>query len=158
MPTLNIVYTINIQSQYNILLNFGYRDASRIAVEGSLALPPSAFPITEVKSRPPTKSQMSGKHKLSSPETSSKHSKSKSKKPIMDLNDPNLQPPSTIPSDLSLRFEIEASIPDVGIDDFPMLETGHEGFDTVPHNYDIGFTSGLDDCPLSLEFSDIGLD
>ncbi|KAI7733700.1 hypothetical protein M8C21_018678, partial [Ambrosia artemisiifolia] len=130
-----------------------FRDASRIAVEGSLALPPSAFPIINVKPRQPTKSQLSGKHKLSNSETPSKHSKSKSRKPIVDLNDPNLPSPSTIPSDLSSRFEIEASIPDSGFDDFLMLQSSYEGFDTVPHNYDLDFTSGLEDC---LEFSDIG--
>ncbi|MFS7908575.1 putative DNA helicase chromatin remodeling SNF2 family [Helianthus anomalus] len=130
-----------------------FRDASRIAVANSLALPPSAFPIIDVKSRQPTKSHVSGKHKLSNSETPSKHSKSKSRKPVVDLNDPNLQSPSTIPSDLSSRFEIEASVQDVGFDNFFMLDTGHEGFDTVPHNYDMGFLSGLEDC---LEFSDIG--
>ncbi|KAJ0628242.1 putative DNA helicase chromatin remodeling SNF2 family [Helianthus annuus] len=130
-----------------------FRDASRIAVANSLALPPSAFPIIDVKSRQPTKSHVSGKHKLSNSETPSKHSKSKSRKPVVDLNDPNLQSPSTIPSDLSSRFEIEASVQDVGFDNFFMLDTGHEGFDMVPHNYDMGFLSGLEDC---LEFSDIG--
>ncbi|KAI3826232.1 hypothetical protein L1987_00277 [Smallanthus sonchifolius] len=133
-----------------------FRDASRIAAEGSLALPPSAFPIIDVKPRPPTKSQLSGKHKLSNPETPIKHSKSKSRKPVVDLSDSILQPPSTIPSDLSSRFEIVPSIPDVGVDDFLMFETGHEGLDMVPHIYDLGFTSGLEDCSLSMEFSDFG--
>ncbi|KAK9058759.1 hypothetical protein SSX86_023601 [Deinandra increscens subsp. villosa] len=133
-----------------------FRDASRIAVESSLALPPSPFSIIDVKSRPPTKSQLSGKHKLSNSETPLKHSKSKSRKSVMDLNEPNLQPPSIFPSDLSSRFEIEASIPDAVMDDFPTLETDQECFDLVPHNYDLHFTSGLEDCLLSMEFSDIG--
>ncbi|KAL8204879.1 hypothetical protein R6Q57_010502 [Mikania cordata] len=135
-----------------------FRDASRIAVEGSLALPPSAFPSSDVKSRPPTKSQLSGKHKLSNSETPLKHSKFKSRKPVVDLNEPTLQPPSAIPSDIFSKFEIEASVPNNGIDDFLMMEPSLEDYNTVPHNYDLGFTSGLKDCALSMDFSDIGLD
>ncbi|XP_076901176.1 protein PHOTOPERIOD-INDEPENDENT EARLY FLOWERING 1-like [Bidens hawaiensis] len=137
------------------IVEWRFRDASRVAVEGSLALPPSPFPITEVKSRHPTKSQLLGKHKQSNTETPLKHTKSKSRKHVLGLNDPNLQSPLTIPSDLTSRFEIEASVPDVGIDEFLMPETGLGGFDIVPRNYDLGFTSGLEDCSL-MEFADIG--
>ncbi|KAI3743381.1 hypothetical protein L1987_61089 [Smallanthus sonchifolius] len=133
-----------------------FKDLSRVAVEGGLALPPSAFPTIESKSRPPPKSQPSGKHRLSNPETPLKHSKSKSRKPVMDPNDLNLQPPSTLPNDLSSKFDTEASVSGIGIDDFLMMETGHASFDTVPRNYDPGFTSGLEDCPLSMEFTGIG--
>ncbi|KAJ0503173.1 putative DNA helicase chromatin remodeling SNF2 family [Helianthus annuus] len=132
-----------------------FRDISRVAVEGGLASPPSSFPTVESKSRPP-KSQLSGKHRLSNPETPLKHSKSKSRKTITDSNDLHLRPPSTLPNELSSRFEAEASISSVGIDDFLTTETGLESFDTVPHIYDPGFTSGLEDCSLLTQFTDIG--
>lgn len=141
-----------------------FRDASRVAVEGSFGFPPSTFLVSDVKSRPPPKSHLSGKQRLSNPELQSKPSKSKSRKAITDSNealsllrDPNLQPPLMSPNDLSSRFEAEASILDVVLDVFPNLESVYESFDTVSHNYDPGFTSGLEDCSLStLDFIDIG--
>ncbi|XP_071685564.1 protein PHOTOPERIOD-INDEPENDENT EARLY FLOWERING 1 [Rutidosis leptorrhynchoides] len=133
-----------------------FRDASRVAVEDSLSLPPSSLPITDVKSHPPPKSQ------------SSKSSKSRSKKIIPDSNnevisllrDPNLQPPPMPINDLSSSFDTIPSIPGVLLDDFistlEIGEIGDESFDMVPHVYDMGFTSGLEDFSLSCEFTDIG--
>lgn len=145
-----------------------FRDASRVLIEGGLGLPPLAFPIIDIKSRPPSKSQLSGKHRLPNPEAPLKSSKSKSKKPITDSNEtlpPNLQPPLTPPNDLCSRFDSTSSVPGLPFDDFltsSSLEIGNEvcldagSFDIVPHNYDPGFTSGLEDCSLSPEFTDIG--
>ncbi|KAI3677089.1 hypothetical protein L1987_86709 [Smallanthus sonchifolius] len=130
--------------------------SSKDIVECRFSLTPSAFPTIESKSRPPPKSQPSGKHSLSNPETPLKHSRSKSRKPVMDPNDLNLQPPSTLPNDLSSKFDTEASVSGIGIDDFLKMETGHESFDTLPHKYDPGFTLGLEDRSLSMEFTDIG--
>ncbi|KAK9068504.1 hypothetical protein SSX86_012618 [Deinandra increscens subsp. villosa] len=137
-----------------------FRDLSRAPVEGGLASPPSALPTFEPKSRPPPKSQESGKHRQSNPEPPLKHYKSKSRKCVIDSNDLDLHPPpSTRPNDLSSRFETEESLPfpGVGIDDFLTMETDHESLDMVPHKYDPGFTSGLDDYSLSMELTDIGL-
>lgn len=143
-----------------------YRDASRVAVESSLALPPSPFPVPEIKSRPPPKS--SGKQKLQNHETQFKSSKSKSKKPVVDSNETLsllrhlnlLQAPLTPPvNNMSSRLDSEASISGVDIDDFlftSLLETGTESLDIVDHIYDPGFTLGLEDCSLSMEFTDIG--
>ncbi|KAJ9559094.1 hypothetical protein OSB04_013708 [Centaurea solstitialis] len=147
-----------------------FRDASRATIEGGLSLPPSAFPISDIKSRPPSKSQLSGKHKLPNPEPPSRSSKSKSKKTVIDPTEPLLrsifQPPSTSPNDPYLRFDSPSSAPGIPFDDFltsSPLEIGTEvscldagSFDAVPHNYDPGFTSGLEDCSLSPEFTDIG--
>lgn len=139
-----------------------FRDASRAAIDGGLGLPP---PATDTKSRTPAaKSQHSGKHR--NPEFPSKSSKSKSRKAITDSNDalsllhnPNLQPPPMPPIDLSSRFDSESSIPVIPMDDFLTSSTdlGNElSFDIVSHWYDPGFTSGLEDCLLSREFTDIG--
>ncbi|KVH99991.1 hypothetical protein Ccrd_021741 [Cynara cardunculus var. scolymus] len=145
-----------------------FRDASRATIEGGLSLPPSAFPISDIKSRPLAKSQLSGKHRLPNPEAPLKSSKSKLKKTIIDSNEilpPNLQPPSSSPNDSCLRFDSTSSVPDLVFDDFlssSSLEMGNEvcldagSFDLVPHNYDPGFTLGLEDCSLSPEFTDIG--
>lgn len=66
------------------------------------------------------------------------------------LRNPNLQPPPMlVPSDLSLRFDMEASVPDIAMDDFLRNE-----FPIVHHVYDPGFTTGLEDCSLSMDFTD----
>lgn len=139
-----------------------FRDASRAAIDGGLGLPPSASPATDVKSRTPAKSQLSGKHHRN-PELPSKSSKSKSRKAITDSNeafsllrDPNLQP-SMPPVNLCSRFDTDT---ESSMDDFlsaSSIDLGNEvSFDIVPHDYDPGFTWGLEDCLLSREFTDIG--
>lgn len=142
-----------------------FRDASRASIDGSLGLPPSPSPspATDVKSRTPAKSHLSGKHR--NPEFPSKSSKSKSRKTMTDSNealsllrDPNLQP-SMPPINLS-SIDPESSIPGITMDDFlstSSIELGNElSFDIMPHHYDPGFTLGLEDCLLSREFTDIG--
>lgn len=125
-------------------------------------MPPSASPATDVKSRTPAKSQLSGKHHRN-PELPSKSSKSKSRKAITDSNeafsllrDPNLQP-SMPPVNLCSRFDTDT---ESSMDDFlsaSSIDLGNEvSFDIVPHDYDPGFTWGLEDCLLSREFTDIG--
>nr|GEV50192.1 protein photoperiod-independent early flowering 1 isoform X1 [Tanacetum cinerariifolium] len=140
------------------IVEYRFRDASRVtAIEDGVASSSSTTPISEVKSRPPTKSQLSGKHRPSNPEAPSKFSKSKSRKAVMEPNEvlsllrnPNLQPPPMLlPSDLSLRFDMEASVPDIAMDDFLRSE-----FPIVDHVYDPGFTTGLEDCSLSMDFTD----
>lgn len=158
MPSEHVQVTGNhhFRSSKDIV-EYRFRDASRVAFEGGVASSSSTTPISEMKSRPPTKSQLSGKHRSSNPEAPSKFSKSKSRKTVMESNEvlsllrnPNLQPPPMlVPSDLSLRFDMEASVPDIAMDDFLRNE-----FPIVHHVYDPGFTTGLEDCSLSMDFTD----
>ncbi|KAL4560597.1 hypothetical protein LXL04_032750 [Taraxacum kok-saghyz] len=135
-----------------------FRDASRAAIDGGLGLPAVATtPATDVKSRTPGKSQL--KHRNNPESSSSKSSKSKSRKQITDTNEPlsllhnpNLQPP---PMDLCT----ESSMPGGAMDDDILtssLVDNEFSFSVVPHHYDPGFTSGLEDYMLAMEFTDIG--
>ncbi|KAM7467771.1 hypothetical protein LguiB_015333 [Lonicera macranthoides] len=147
-----------------------FRAASRTACdEGCSSWASLAFPVHDLKSRVPLKSQSAGKHKLPISD-STKSSKSKMRKittgpidPRCLISDPAFLTTLTGPTeDSNLRFDLtQCSIEEIGIDDslFKMqddlaLET--ETFDRVPHDYIPDFISGLEECSLSPDFTDIG--
>lgn len=74
-------------------------------------------------------------------------------------------PTSAVPLDLNLLnlsspISADVQIDDLGSNSFSdmddLLSFGMEGFEGVQHSYDPGFISDLVDCPLSLDFTDIG--
>ncbi|CAK9140298.1 unnamed protein product [Ilex paraguariensis] len=148
------------------------RAAAKASVEGCLGWASSAFQTGDVKSRPPSKSQSLGKNKL--PVSSSmKPSKSKMRKTAMEASythcpiaDPVIQPMLIEPSDSNVRFnKAQPFIPEGWVDDFDCgsafdmddkLSLEEEILDMVPHQYVPDFISGLDDCSLLPEFTDIG--
>lgn len=149
------------------------RDAARACVEGGLGWASSAFPANDIKLRPTSKSQSLGKHKLSVSD-SIKPPRSKSKKTSMEHSEihslfaePVFQPlPTVSPRDPNLRFDLTpAVIQDGCMDDRDSnsilcmdeeLASAVGSFEAVPHNYNPGIISGLDDYLLLPEFTDIG--
>lgn len=83
------------------------------------------------------------------------------------IAEPVLEPlPAAAPKDPDLIFDLtQPIIPDVGID-FVASNLTHgtdmelsmemESYEEVPHCYVPGLISGLDDCPLLPEYTDIG--
>ena len=83
------------------------------------------------------------------------------------ISEPVLEPlPAAALKDRDLSFDLtQPIIPDVENDDvgrnFPPgtdmeLSMETESFEVVPHYYVPGLISGLDDCPLLPEYTDIG--
>ncbi|XVF41426.1 hypothetical protein PTKIN_Ptkin01aG0279200 [Pterospermum kingtungense] len=148
-----------------------FREAARACVGGGLSWASSAFPANDSKSRSGAKLQSLGKHKLSVSDTM--RPKSKLKKAPTEHGDVNLfaeqifQPVATIaPNDPNLRCDLTSVTNDDswadGVDsEFSSsmdkaLSPELEGFDVVPHNYTPSFTSGLDDCSVLPDYTDIG--
>ncbi|PON81021.1 Protein PHOTOPERIOD-INDEPENDENT EARLY FLOWERING [Trema orientale] len=149
-----------------------FRAASRACVEDSLGWASSVFPTNDLRSRSASKLPSLGKHKLPLLDLN-KPSKSRSKKTSVENGEirhlPGEQilrslPTIAAPIDLNLFNPSSPISTDAQIDDPESnffaemdkvfsLET--EGFEAVEHNYVPGFISGLDDCPLSPEFTDI---
>ncbi|KAK2993722.1 hypothetical protein RJ640_003721 [Escallonia rubra] len=147
-----------------------FRTASTACVEGCLGWAASAFSLGDAKSRTPLKSHSLGKHKLTIPD-SIKPSKSKMRKTTGESSDvhfltgPVFQPRMRVPYDFSVLDDLSpSSIPEVGIDDFSrtpfdaasVLSLETESSSMVPHHYVPGFISGLEDCSLLPELTDIG--
>lgn len=149
-----------------------FRSAARACAEDSLGWASSVFPINDVRSRSVSKLPSLGKHKLPFPDLN-KPSKSKFKRTSAEhgeMRHPSgertLQPLPTFaaPIDLNL-FNLSSPIStDVQIDDpesnvvadiNKMFSLEMEG-EAVEHGYVPSFISGLDDCPLFPEFTDIG--
>ena len=148
------------------------REAARACVGGGLGWASSAFPANDSKSRSGSKLQSLGKHKLSISDTSRPKSKLK-KVPSEHGNINNLfaeqvfQPVATIaPNDPNLRCDLtlvtnDSSWTDGADSDFSSsmdkaLSLELEGFDVVPHNYIPGLISGLADCSMLPDYTDIG--
>ncbi|KAK6289543.1 hypothetical protein POUND7_001084 [Theobroma cacao] len=148
------------------------RAAARACVGGGLGWASSAFPANDSKSRSGSKLPSLGKHKLSVSDTM--RSKSKLKKASMEHGDVHnlfpeqvFQPVATIaPNDPYLRCDLtsvtnDSSWADVvdsdlccSMDEALSLES--EVYEVVPHSYIAGFISGLDDCSMLPEYTDIG--
>ncbi|KAH9624629.1 hypothetical protein KSS87_000784 [Heliosperma pusillum] len=163
--TQNSVYISHESVGYDALRTAW--ESSAACLHGVLGWASSVFPIIEHRSRSSFKSPSSGKHKLGGGE-SSRPSKSKVRKLMGEqpdtnsaLTDPSLQlllslsennPTPTsgsyITQTLDGSFENLLNDIPVGLDDTANPEM-------VPHCYNPGFISGLDDCSL-LEYMDIG--
>ena len=141
-------------------------------VGGGLGWASSAFPANDSKLRSGSKLQSLGKHKLSVSNTI--RPKSKLKKVSMEHSDVHnllaeqvFQPVATIaPNNLNLRYDL-TSVTNNGIwadgvdSDFSpsmdkALSLEVDGFDVVPHNYIPDLISGLDDCSMMPDYTDIG--
>ncbi|KAI4348769.1 hypothetical protein L6164_009450 [Bauhinia variegata] len=145
-----------------------FREATRACVQDSSGWASSVFPTNE-KSRTGSKIQSSGKHK-SFISDSNKLSKSKSRRTSMDCSEIRHQQAEQIFQSVQplqandLRFDLNA-MDEVGADDvnsnlpFDLnaeLPSETESFVVVPHNYSPGLISGLDDCTVFPEYTDIG--
>ena len=141
------------------------------SVGGGLHWASSAFPSNDFKSRPGSKLQSLGKHKL--PVSDTIRHKSKLKKASAEHGDVHnlfaeqiFQPAATVsPNDPSLRCDLtltnDGSCADgVDSDFFSSMDEAFslelEGFDVVPHNYTPRFLSGLDNYSVLPDYTDIG--
>lgn len=161
-----------LEKVLQLLMKVILRASARACVEDSLGWASSVFPTNEVKARSVSKLPSLGKHKLSISD-SMKPSKAKFKKSSMEhseiphlISEPLLEPlPAAALSDPFIRFDgSQPIILDVGIDDVGSnlssvmdkeLSMGMESLEAVPHHYVSGLISGLDDCPLLPEYTDI---
>lgn len=150
-----------------------FRAAARACVEDSVGWVSSVFPTNDVRNRSASKLPSLGKHKLSISD-SMKPSKSRFKRSSMEhtemphpIAEPVLEPlPAAALKDPDLIFDLtQPIIPDVGIDVVASnlthgtdmeLSMEMESYEEVPHCYVPGLISGLDDCPLLPEYTDIG--
>ncbi|KAF2314573.1 hypothetical protein GH714_027718 [Hevea brasiliensis] len=147
------------------------RDAARACFEGSLGWASSAFPANDVKLRTASKPQSLGKHKLSVSDSKPPRSKLKKTSERGEMHnlfaEPALQPLLTVsPRDPNLRFDLAPAVIQDGwtndrdscsisfLDEELPGELG--SFEAMPHDYVPGLISGLDDCSLLPEYTDIG--
>ncbi|KAE8691249.1 Protein PHOTOPERIOD-INDEPENDENT EARLY FLOWERING 1 [Hibiscus syriacus] len=156
----------------NVLAENRFRAATMAGVEGGLHWASAAFPANDPKSRSGQKSQSLGKHKL--PVSDTTRSKSKLKKASMEhgdvsnlhaelvfqqacrigLHNPNLRSdPTLVNNDGSWVDGVDSNFCS-SMDEAFASEL--EGFDVIPHNYSRGFISGLDDCSILPDYTDIG--
>ncbi|OMO50188.1 SNF2-related protein [Corchorus capsularis] len=147
-----------------------FRAAASACVGGGLGWASSAFPANDSRSRPGSKMQSLGKHKLSVSDT---RPKSKLKKASVEHGDVHnlfseqaLQSVTTVsPKDPNLRCDLTSMsngdgwVDDANSDSYSSMDKALsqelEGFDLVQHNYIPGFISGLD-CSTLPDYSDIG--
>ncbi|XP_031278129.1 protein PHOTOPERIOD-INDEPENDENT EARLY FLOWERING 1-like [Pistacia vera] len=150
-----------------------FRDAARACSEDSVSWASSAFPANDARLRSVPKLPSLGKHKLSSDST--KPPKSKLKKTSIEHGDirqfllePGFQPtPPVTTKDPNLRFDLTPAIiqeswsdyaPDGNIlscmDKEFSLEM--ESLEMVSHDYYPDLLSGLEDCSILPEYTDIG--
>ncbi|KAG2686940.1 hypothetical protein I3760_09G030300 [Carya illinoinensis] len=150
-----------------------FRVSAKACVEDSLGWASSVFPTNDVRARSASKLPSLGKHK-SSLSDSMKHSKSKFKRTSMDhcempllVAKPPLEPlPACALIDPNMGFDpSQPFILAVGNDNVGSnllsgrdteLSMEMESLETVPHHYVPGLISGLDDCSLLPEYTDIG--
>lgn len=146
--------------------------AARACVEDGLGWASSVFPTNDVKNRSASKLPSLGKHKHSisdsmKPKSKLKRSSTEHSEMPHLISEPVLEPlPAAALKDRDLSFDLtQPIIPDVENDDvgrnFPPgtdmeLSMETESFEAVPHYYVPGLISGLDDCPLLPEYTDIG--
>ncbi|GMN55899.1 hypothetical protein TIFTF001_025008 [Ficus carica] len=163
---------LHLRTSYDVAEN-RFRASARACLDDSLGWASSVFPTNDVKSRSAPKLPSLGKHKIPFPDLN-KPAKSKSKRTSVESGEmrrpPGEQifrpfPTSAVPLDLNLLNLSSPSSADVQIDDLgsnsfsdmdDLISFGTEGFEGVQHSYDPGFISDLVDCPLSLDFTDIG--
>ncbi|KAE8671015.1 hypothetical protein F3Y22_tig00112000pilonHSYRG00202 [Hibiscus syriacus] len=156
----------------NVLAENRFRAAGMAGVEGGLHWASAAFPANDPKSRSGQKLQSLGKHKLSVSDIT--RPKSKLKKASMEHGDvSNLlfeqvfqQAGRIAPSDPNLRCDPalvnndDGWVDGVDINFSSSMDEAFaselEGFDVIPHNYTHGFISGLDDCSILPDYTDIG--
>ncbi|KAJ9153312.1 hypothetical protein P3X46_026762 [Hevea brasiliensis] len=148
-----------------------FKDAARACFEGSLGWASSAFPANDVKLRTASKPQSLGKHKLSVSDSKPPRSKLKKTSERGEMHnlfaEPALQPLLTVsPRDPNLRFDLAPAVIQDGwtndrdscsisyLDEELPGELG--SFEAMPHDYVPGLISGLDDCSLLPEYTDIG--
>lgn len=156
------------------MTNCFLRDAAKTCHgDSSLGWATSAFPANDAKVRSASKSHSLGKHKQSLSD-SIKPPKAKLKKIVTEHNETRplfseleFQPTRTVGSkDPNLRFDLmpeiiqESWLRDVNneftysIDDEVLPELG--SLEMVPHNYSFEAMSGLEDCSILSEYTDIG--
>lgn len=144
-----------------------FRDAARACIEDSLGWASSAFPANDVKLRSVPKSQSLGKHKLSLSD-SIKWPKSKLRKTSMEHSEIQHSSPEPVSNqavatkDPNLRFGLiqEAWLEDVDGDLLSCMDqelSPETVFSSeIPHNYFPDVISGLDDCSILPDYTDIG--
>ncbi|GAY32612.1 hypothetical protein CUMW_003290 [Citrus unshiu] len=144
-----------------------FRDAARACIEDGLGWASSAFPANDAKLRSVPKSQSLGKHKLSLSD-SVKFPKSKLRKTSMEHSEIQHSSPEPVSNqavatkDANLRFDLiqEAWLEDMDggrlscMDQDLSLETVLSS--EIPHNYFPDVISGLDDCSILPDYTDIG--
>ncbi|KAM6571583.1 hypothetical protein CsatA_015663 [Cannabis sativa] len=150
-----------------------FRAATRACLEDRHGWASSVFPTNDIRSRSAAKLPSLGKHKLPFPDLN-KPSKSKFKKsaengdlrhlpseqnilqPLLTMAAPidlNLFSPS---SPLSTDIQIDGLESNLLTDLDKLAPLEEDGFETVEHSYVPDLITGLDDCTLSPEFTDIG--
>ncbi|OWM78962.1 hypothetical protein CDL15_Pgr003133 [Punica granatum] len=155
-----------------------FREASCACLEGSLGWASSAFPTNDAKSRAGGKPQILGKHKPPLPDLI-KPSKSKSRKTnsgsaqtgdliyeaaAHDLIAYLMPPPASPLTDPNLKFDFvepTGAAADDSEDNLKSLTDEDllsqiENSESVPHDYDPGLLSGLDDYSSLPEYTDVG--
>ncbi|TYI16644.1 hypothetical protein ES332_A08G269000v1 [Gossypium tomentosum] len=156
----------------SVLAENRFRAAAMAGVEGGQHWASAAFPANDSKTRSGSKLQSLGKHKLPASDTA--RPKSKLKKASTEHSDvPNLhavqvfQPVSTIASkdpnlicDPTLVTNDGSWTNGVGSNFCSSMDEAFpsevESLDIVPHNYTPGFISGLDDCSMLPDYTEIG--
>ncbi|XP_044486357.1 protein PHOTOPERIOD-INDEPENDENT EARLY FLOWERING 1 isoform X4 [Mangifera indica] len=153
-----------------------FRDAARACTEDSCGWASSAFPTNEARLRLVPKLPSLGKHKLSS--DSVKPPKSKHKKTSIEHGNmrqflleqgfqPTLPMPPITAKDPNLRFDLTPAVIQEGWSDdaadsnaFPCVDEdfslGMESLEVAPNDYFPDLLSGLEDCSILPEYSDIG--
>ncbi|XP_019092213.1 PREDICTED: protein PHOTOPERIOD-INDEPENDENT EARLY FLOWERING 1-like [Camelina sativa] len=127
-----------------------YRNAANACIEDSLGWASNTFPANDLKSRTGTKAQSLGKHKLSVAD-SAKSSKSKQRKLLAEQTEVAW----VRPNDPNLKFDFTpADREDEEVEEKAVLEEEIEMI-SCSQWYDPFFTSGLDDCSLASEISEI---
>jgi E1A-binding protein p400 len=129
-----------------------YRNAANACIEDSFGWASNTFPANDLKSRTGTKAQSLGKHKLSASD-SAKSTKSKHRKLLAEQlegawvrpNDPNLKFDFT-PGDREEEEEQEVD---------EKANSAEIEMISCSQWYDPFFTSGLDDCSLASDISEI---
>ncbi|CAL9220576.1 unnamed protein product [Arabidopsis halleri] len=130
-----------------------YRNAANACIEDSFGWASNTFPANDLKSKTGTKTQSLGKHKLSGSD-SAKSTKSKHRKLLAEQlevawvrpNDPNLKFDFT-PADREDEDEEQEVEEKAVSEEIEMISCSQW--------YDPFFTSGLDDCSLASDISEI---
>ncbi|XP_010487008.1 PREDICTED: protein PHOTOPERIOD-INDEPENDENT EARLY FLOWERING 1 isoform X3 [Camelina sativa] len=126
-----------------------YRNAANACIEDLFGWASNTFPANDLKSRTGTKAQSLGKHKLSVAD-SAKSSKSKQRKLLAEQTEVAW----VRPNDPNLKFDFTpADREDEEVEEKAVLEEIE--MISCSQWYDPFFTSGLDDCSLASEISEI---
>ncbi|KAG7581718.1 Myb-like domain [Arabidopsis suecica] len=130
-----------------------YRNSANACIEDSFGWASNTFPANDLKSRTGTKTQSLGKHKLSASDSASaKSTKSKHRKLLAE----QLEVAWVRPNDPNLKFDFTpADREDEEHEEEEKAVSEEIEMISCSQWYDPFFTSGLDDCSLASDISEI---